>query len=45
MSIKQLVSTGTKVWSDSVEPKVIETALARGITCDNGESAAEPSRT
>ena len=32
MSIKQLVSTGTKVWSDSVEPSVIDSALDRGIT-------------
>jgi transaldolase len=32
MSIKQLVSIGTKVWSDSVEPKIIATALDRGIT-------------
>lgn len=32
MSIKQLTSIGTKVWSDSVEPKIIATALARGIT-------------
>jgi transaldolase len=32
MSIKQLASIGTKVWSDSVDPKIIATALARGIT-------------
>ena len=32
MSIKQLTSIGTKVWSDSVEPKIIQTALQRGIT-------------
>jgi transaldolase len=32
MAIQQLVSIGTKVWSDSVEPKIIAGALARGIT-------------
>ena len=32
MSIKQLASTGTKIWSDSVDPKIIATAAARGIT-------------
>src|SRR5689334_18220543 len=32
MSLKQLVAAGTKVWSDSVEPKVIAAALAKGIT-------------
>jgi transaldolase len=32
MSIKQLTSTGTKVWSDSVEPGIIAGAGARGIT-------------
>src|SRR5688500_6623135 len=32
MSIKQLTAAGTKVWSDSVEPKIISTALAKGIT-------------
>jgi hypothetical protein len=32
MSIKQLASIGTKIWSDSVEPKIIATAVQRGIT-------------
>jgi transaldolase len=32
MSIKQLTSIGTKVWSDSVEPGIIAGAAARGIT-------------
>src|SRR5688572_5068484 len=32
MSIKQLTSIGTKVWSDSVEPNIIATAVQRGIT-------------
>jgi transaldolase len=32
MSLKQLIATGTKVWSDSVEPKVIATAVERGIS-------------
>src|SRR5258706_8553214 len=32
MSLKQLTTTGTKVWSDSVEPQVIKTAIPRGIT-------------
>ncbi|MEA2710879.1 MAG: transaldolase [Phycisphaerales bacterium] len=32
MSIKQLVSIGTKVWSDSVEPKIIASAVQRGIS-------------
>jgi transaldolase len=32
MSIKQLASIGTKIWSDSVEPKIIATAAQRGIT-------------
>jgi transaldolase len=32
MSIKQLASTGTKIWSDSVEPRIIAGASAKGIT-------------
>src|SRR5438094_9392872 len=32
MSLKTLIATGTKVWSDSVEPSVIKTARGRGIT-------------
>src|SRR3954451_12158737 len=32
MSLKALVATGTKVWSDSVDPDVIKTARAKGIT-------------
>ena len=32
MSLKSLVATGTKVWSDSVDPDVIKTARAKGIT-------------
>ena len=32
MSIKQLTSIGTKVWSDSVEPEIIATAVSRGMT-------------
>ena len=32
MSLKQLIATGTKVWSDSIEPKVIATAVDRGIS-------------
>ena len=32
MSLKSLIACGTKVWSDSVEPKVITTAVGRGIT-------------
>ena len=32
MSIKQLASIGTKVWSDSVEPKIIAAAVQRGMT-------------
>jgi transaldolase len=32
MSIKQLTSVGTKVWSDSVEPKIIGSAVQRGIS-------------
>src|SRR5436190_1424777 len=32
MSLKQLTAAGTKVWSDSVEPQVIKTAVPRGIT-------------
>src|SRR5438874_11792209 len=32
MSLKSLIACGTKVWSDSVEPSVIQSAVARGIT-------------
>src|SRR4051794_3885309 len=32
MSLKALVATGTKVWSDSVDPDVIKAARAKGIT-------------
>lgn len=32
MSLKSLIATGTKVWSDSVEPDVIKAAVARGIS-------------
>jgi transaldolase len=32
MSIKQMTSIGTKVWSDSVEPKIIASAVQRGIS-------------
>ncbi len=32
MSLKSLVATGTKVWSDSVEADVIRTAPEKGIT-------------
>jgi len=32
MSLKKLVSAGTKVWSDSVAPDVIKAAPAKGIT-------------
>src|SRR4051812_21241323 len=32
MSLKALVASGTKVWSDSVDPDVIRSALAKGIT-------------
>ena len=32
MSLKSLIASGTKVWSDSVEPSVIKTARGRGIT-------------
>lgn len=32
MSLKSLIATGTKVWSDSVEPKVIARARPQGIT-------------
>ena len=32
MSIKQLASIGTKIWSDSIEPGIIATAAQRGIT-------------
>src|SRR5215218_8706208 len=32
MSLKSLVATGTKVWSDSVDPKVIKSAVGIGIS-------------
>ncbi|MEO6435879.1 MAG: transaldolase family protein [Tepidisphaeraceae bacterium] len=32
MSLKALTATGTKVWSDSVEPTIMQTAVARGMT-------------
>jgi transaldolase len=32
MSLKNLIASGTKVWSDSVEPGVIKKALTQGIT-------------
>src|SRR5262245_56727080 len=32
MSLKQLVASGTKVWSDSIDPEVIKKARAMGIT-------------
>jgi transaldolase len=32
MSLKNLIATGTKVWSDSVDPHVIKAAPAKGIT-------------
>src|SRR3954447_13259144 len=32
MSLKSLVATGTKVWSDSIDPQVIKSAPALGIT-------------
>ena len=32
MSLKNLIATGTKVWSDSIDPGVIKNVLAEGIT-------------
>src|SRR5436190_10454554 len=32
MSLKALVATGTKVWSDSIDPDVIKTARSKGIS-------------
>jgi hypothetical protein len=32
MSLKSLIATGTKVWSDSVDPAVIKTARQRGLS-------------
>ena len=32
MSLKNLVATGTKVWSDSIDPQIIKTVRAMGIT-------------
>jgi transaldolase len=32
MSLKSLIATGTKVWSDSVDPSVIKTARQRGLS-------------
>jgi transaldolase len=32
MSLKALISTGTKVWSDSIDPDVIRSARAQGIS-------------
>jgi transaldolase len=32
MSLKSLIATGTKVWSDSIDPDVIRTARAKGLT-------------
>src|SRR5215207_6003531 len=32
MSLKALIATGTKVWSDSVDPKVMKTARQLGIS-------------
>jgi transaldolase len=32
MSLQSLIAAGTKVWSDSIDPQVINTARARGIT-------------
>jgi transaldolase len=32
MSLKSLIATGTKVWSDSIDPAVIKAARAKGIT-------------
>ena len=32
MSLKSLIDTGTKVWSDSVDPRVLERDIPRGIS-------------
>ena len=32
MSLQSLVGTGTKVWSDSVDPDVLEALIPRGVT-------------
>src|SRR5215203_1062935 len=32
MSLKSLTATGTKVWSDSIDPEVIKASRAMGIT-------------
>ncbi|MGH7176509.1 MAG: transaldolase family protein, partial [Tepidisphaeraceae bacterium] len=32
MSLKSLIATGTKVWSDSIDPPVIKIAVAKGLT-------------
>src|SRR5262249_40762063 len=32
MSLKQLIGSGTKVWSDSIDPQVIKVAPGKGIT-------------
>jgi transaldolase len=32
MSLKSLIATGTKVWSDSVDPQVMETARSAGLS-------------
>src|SRR5688500_8497005 len=32
MSLKSLIATGTKVWSDSIDPDLIKTSRAKGIT-------------
>jgi len=32
MSLKSLIATGTKVWSDSIDPSVMKTVRAAGIT-------------
>ncbi|HYO07536.1 MAG TPA: transaldolase family protein [Tepidisphaeraceae bacterium] len=32
MSLKSLVATGTKVWSDSIDPEIVKAAPAKGIS-------------
>ncbi len=32
MSLKSLIATGTKVWSDSIDPQIIKQAAGKGIT-------------
>ena len=32
MSLKSLIATGTKVWSDSIDPKIIESVRDKGIS-------------